>query len=538
MASPSGPFAAKIECSLVVAAPGGARELTRKSSLLPDRRWLLRAALCALFAVIAGTTIALNGSSPPAQVAAREVAGHPRSGGLRPDGATLEQQRLERLRAAEKAAEIKLARQAAAARRARHAVAVRQARHTAVLRHARQRAGARVARLSRAVHRLRTHAVHCARRHHHRGCHTTRHRHRLKAARRDLRHARHLARRARQALVAYHRSAHRQAVQLRATQHRAARRQAHRAAAIRRAERAARRAYEFATFRRARRSMPGQAVLGHYIRSLTGRARDLRIMRRLGAADARRNRGGAAHLVLLDIGGQGRHGVFLSIVDRFVSYPALVRALNSYVAGYHSRQHRHAPVTISLGTNNDLYTSANAGRLWARKVVNPVRATARRYPDLTVAGANDIEPGFSAGPRATKRWLHGYLRNTAAPFVFNGSADGCSWTRPASHCNRGWSARTLAVLAGGAAPRRTFVLPQIYNRLMAGQWAQISRTAARTRHTRLHIVGPLTEQRACGRNPSCPSMPSRAAWQLLHHKLRSVGLLPPALPVRVDLDVH
>jgi hypothetical protein len=33
-------------------------------------------------------------------------------------------------------------------------------------------------------------------------------------------------------------------------------------------------------------------------------------------------------------------------------------------------------------------------------------------------------------------------------------------------------------------------------------------------------------------------MPSRAAWQLLHYKLHSVGLLPSALPVRVDLDVH
>jgi hypothetical protein len=293
-----------------------------------------------------------------------------------------------------------------------------------------------------------------------------------------------------------------------------------------------------ATFRLARRSMPGQAVLGHYVRSLTGRPRDLTIMRRLGEADARRNQGGMAHLVLLDIGGQGRHGVFLSIVDRFVSYPALVRAIDAYIAGYGSRQHAKAPVTISLGTNNDLYTSANAGRLWARKVVNPVRATARRYPDITVAGANDIEPGFSAGPWATKQWLHGYLRNTPAPFVFNGSADGCSWKRPASHCNRGWTAATLAALAGGVAPRRTLVLPQIYNWQMAGQWAQISRTAVRTRHTRLHIVGPLTEERACGRKPACPSMPSRAAWQLLHYKLHSVGLLPSALPVRVDLDVH
>ena len=258
----------------------------------------------------------------------------------------------------------------------------------------------------------------------------------------------------------------------------------------------------------------------------------------LGVADARRNPRGMGHLVLLDIGGQTRRGVRLSIISRFISYRDLVRAINSYVAGYHARQQRNAPVTISLGTNNDLYTSARAGQLWAQRVVNPVRAAAKRYPDVTIAGADDMEPGFTGGPGATRGWLRGYLRHTRAPFVFNGSADGCSWTHPFSHCSRGWTARTLARLAGVAAPKRILVLPQIYNRRMAGQWAQISRTANRLHHHELHIVGPLTEQRACGHNPACPSMPSHSAWWLLHHKLHAVGLQPRSLPVQVDLDVH
>ena len=61
---------------------------------------------------------------------------------------------------------------------------------------------------------------------------------------------------------------------------------------------------------------------------------------------------------------------------------------------------------------------------------------------------------------------------------------------------------------------------------------------ARLHHVRLNIVGPLTEQRACGRNPACPSMPSHAACRLLHHKLHRVGLRPRSLPVQVDLDVR
>jgi hypothetical protein len=258
----------------------------------------------------------------------------------------------------------------------------------------------------------------------------------------------------------------------------------------------------------------------------------------LGAHDARRNPGGMPHLVLLDIGGQARHGVFLSIVNRFIGYRALAAALASYAAGYHAYQRRNAPVTIALGTNNDLYTSGTAGRLWATQVVNPVRRAAARFRGMTIAGADDIEPGFRAGPRRTFAWLTAYLRSTRAPFVFNGSADGCSVRRAYSHCNHGWSAHALAMLAGGLAPRRIVTLPQVYNWAMAAQWAQISRTARISRHPALHILGPLTEEAACGRDPSCPSMPNPRAWRFLHRRLRAVGLQPRSLPAQVDLDVR
>jgi hypothetical protein len=261
-------------------------------------------------------------------------------------------------------------------------------------------------------------------------------------------------------------------------------------------------------------------------------------MHALGAADARRNPAGRTHLVLLDVGGQVRTGVRQSVVNRYVSYRSLARAVSSYAAGYHSRQHRHAPVTIAIGTNNDLYTTRHSGRLWATRVVNPVRRATKRYRGVTIAGADDIEPGFRAGPGHTRAWLRGYLRSTRAPFVFNGSADGCSARHARSHCNHGWTARTLALLAGGAAPHRIVALPQIYNHAMAGQWAQISRTARLDRRHPLRILGPLTEQAACGRQRYCPSMPSRSAWRLLHHQLRIAGIPARTLPVQVDLDVR
>jgi hypothetical protein len=287
------------------------------------------------------------------------------------------------------------------------------------------------------------------------------------------------------------------------------------------------------------RRSPGRVAAGHYIRSLRGNRQDRARMVALGRWDARHNLGGRQYVVLLDIGGQVRGGVHLSTTRRFISYRALVAAMNAYVDGYHSRQHRNAPVKIALGTNNDLLTSVATGRAWARQVVNPVRRHAARYKQLVIVGADDIEPGFGAGAHATRNWMLGYLSATTAPMVFNGSADGCSPTRAMSRCNNGWRASELAWLAGGVAPNRITVLPQIYNRTMAAQWEQISRTALAHWHRPLKFEGVLTENRACGRDPSCPTMPSAAAWRalwaVLHHRRATT---PASLPSQTDLDVR
>jgi hypothetical protein len=286
-----------------------------------------------------------------------------------------------------------------------------------------------------------------------------------------------------------------------------------------------------------RRNGSNTVTVGHYIRSLRGTARDYRLMRTLGARDAARNLPHGRYLVLLDIGGQVRHGVRLSTTTRVISYPALVRAMRGYVSGYHLRQRADAPATIAIGTNNDLWVDTTAGRVWATGVVNPVAASARGYRGIVIAGANDIEPGFAGSPQQTRAWFKGYRAHTSAPFVFNGSADGCSWHRPYSRCNNGWTSRDIVQLAGLIAPGRTTVLPQIYNHAMVGQWLQLAREA-RLAHGRLNIVGPLTENRACGRDPYCPTMPTRHAWNALWTNLRKARLVSRPLPISVDLDVH
>jgi hypothetical protein len=195
-------------------------------------------------------------------------------------------------------------------------------------------------------------------------------------------------------------------------------------------------------------------------------------------------------------------------------------------------------VTIAIGTNNDLLTTQTTGKIWAWNVVNPVYRYARRFPGITIAGASDIEPGFAASAWRSRIWVVGFLQATALPLIFNGSADGCSWTRPYSRCGNGWTAQDLAFVAGAWTSRIT-VLPQIYNTHMVGQWLQIAITALRDGGHRLRFWGPLTENGACGRDPSCPTMPGVAAWSSLWSGLHRYGFLAPVeLPTRTDLDVR
>lgn len=283
----------------------------------------------------------------------------------------------------------------------------------------------------------------------------------------------------------------------------------------------------------------GSVTRSHYLRHLVDGPADLPRMRALGARDARHNRSGQPHVVLLDIGGQTGGGVLLSTTTRWVSYPGLANAVIAYAQGYHANQRANAPVTIAIGTNNDLAVSYDTGRQWAQQVVQPVANATKRYAKLRIAGANDIEPGFRAGPGRTQQWMRGFLSATPAPLVFNGSADGCSPTYPDSRCQHGWTARDLAWMAGVAAPKRITALPQIYNTTMAQQWAMISLTAAQDGSGALHFHGPLTENGACRGKKHCPTMNSGAAWRALWDSLRiSPAIAPKMLPTRSDLDVH
>lgn len=288
---------------------------------------------------------------------------------------------------------------------------------------------------------------------------------------------------------------------------------------------------------------PAPVSTSRYIRNIrTASSTERAKMRAEGATDAYYNPSGHGYLVLLDIGGQDEFdgGVVLSATTRFVTYANLVADLKAYVDGYHSKQKASAPVTIAIGTNNDMDVSYSSGKTWASKVVNPVaNYNAKRYAGITIAGANDIEPGFRATYNQTNAWLSGFLAATHRPFVFNGSADGCSWTKTNQHCNNGWTMSGLYHLAAGAEPVQMVNLPQIYNTTMAAQWKYISLTGVAAGQPRIHFVGPLTEWTACDQSNSCGSLTGHTAWSTMWSNLQSdkrlkVTSLPYSTDLRID----
>lgn len=280
---------------------------------------------------------------------------------------------------------------------------------------------------------------------------------------------------------------------------------------------------------------PAPVSTSHYLRDLTGVAdHDRAELRAMGAFDAAHNPSGHRYLVLLHMGGQYRGGAVLSATTRWISYSAQVTAVNAYIDGYVSRRKPDAPVLIAVSTNNDGAVSQASGRIWADNVVDPIGRHAARYHGVSVAGGSDMEPGFYAGPGASRAWLSGYLSATVRKFVFVGSADGCPLTGT-GRCNNHWTTQDLHWVAGGAAPGRIIAMPQIYNTAMPLQWRYISADGA----SKVIFGGPLTEWTACAQARSCYSQSNVYAWRLLFDALAaSRRTRMAALPYGTDLRIN
>ena len=260
----------------------------------------------------------------------------------------------------------------------------------------------------------------------------------------------------------------------------------------------------------------------------------------MGATDASYNPANHAYLILLQFGGQSSIGNTQSATSNSsLTYAQTVAAMQGYLDGYASRQQANAPVTIAIGTNNDQTVSGTTGQLWAQKVVNPLATYALTHRSMSIAGANDIEPGFLGTMSQSQAWVKGFLGATTAKFVFNGSADGCGWSRALTACNNGYTAAGVQAMAGGYAPARILALPQIYNYTQPQQWKYISLTGAVTGLQKVNFAGALTEVTACLQARSCSSLTNNAAWTALSADLASdIRVKQAVLPFGTDLRIN
>jgi hypothetical protein len=279
-----------------------------------------------------------------------------------------------------------------------------------------------------------------------------------------------------------------------------------------------------------------------YVRNISGAESDTTTMNTEGCTDAT-NR---SAFVLLDIGAQlnNKTGVQLSATSTNLTYSQLVTAVQAYLDGYSRCNSAQTSAVVAVGTNNDGdftstsgYYATERGQDWARKVVEPLRAyaTSKNYQRITVAGADDIEPGGSSNQAQAANWELYYLNGTTSPLYFVGSADGCPTSYGSSAaCEFGWTQQQLYSLAYGSHINRIRALPQMYTPAQTAQWANIARTGG----SAAGFVGSLTEYASCPVVQSGCSVASQTpafGWAALYHAVSTVGT--PTLSYATDLEI-
>jgi len=235
--------------------------------------------------------------------------------------------------------------------------------------------------------------------------------------------------------------------------------------------------------------------------SLYERTTSPRILRVQGCRAGRTNTSG---LVVLDFGKlayrprRGGYGT-VTFADRFASNRSVTWAVKSYARGYSDCLARssHAHIVLARGTSNfdqDVPSTYTAGRIWARETI-VIGAYLRRhhFGHVTAAAGDDVEPAWDRSFRRTYQFFRGF-GSVHSPFLlYNyGSLDG--------GVGRIWKLRQAYYVAGGMHAARA--VPEIYNRTMAEQWAELSRRAVRRYGKPIKLAGLMTQHhghcRICG----------------------------------------
>ena len=254
-----------------------------------------------------------------------------------------------------------------------------------------------------------------------------------------------------------------------------------------------------------------RATISLYEYSLSDRR-----LRSQGCDAAKRGVGG---IVILDFGQPAynghTYGTYL-FSGAFASNAKITHAMLAYAVGYGGclAKGSHLSISLARGTSNyhpQVPNPYQAGKRWARETHALQRLVEARGlgAHVTSAAADDVEPAWDRSFHRTRDFFRGYRDAEFGHVLYNfGSLDG--------GVGSVWNAKQIFYVASGM--RYVAAIPEIYNRAMAEQWAELAHIAKHRYHRPLKFAGVMTQHTS--RNHATKP---RDAHKMLVRALANVG---------------
>lgn len=240
---------------------------------------------------------------------------------------------------------------------------------------------------------------------------------------------------------------------------------------------------------------------------------DMRVLFRQGCTAGRDRVNG---LVILAFGKPAYNGHSYGTIlfsNRFASNRQITAATRAYAHGYARCVPRRssAQITLARGTSNydpSAPSMQKAGRKWARETMQFAKYL-RNHPGVAArvkpAAAIDAEPAWDRDFRETHAFFKGFRAARTGYLLYNfGSLDG--------GVGAIWSLKQAFYVAGGMRDAR--VVPEIYFRPQARQWAELARLAIMTYKRPVQFAGVMTQHTPGCRRRVCGMTPREAHSQL------------------------
>lgn len=250
-----------------------------------------------------------------------------------------------------------------------------------------------------------------------------------------------------------------------------------------------------------------------------------------GCEAARRGVGG---VVILDFGQPAYHGHTYGTYlfsGAFAGNAEITYAMLAYAVGYGDCLTKGSNLSISLarGTSNyhpQVPSPYQAGLRWARETHALQRLIEARGlgAHVSSAAADDVEPAWDVSFHRTRDFFRGYRDAEFGHVLYNfGSLDG--------GVGSVWNAKQIFYVASGM--KYVAAIPEIYNRAMADQWAELAHIAKHRYHRPLKFAGVMT-QRTSSNHATKP----RDAHKMLVRALANVGGMAVAEVPATLTNIH